>query len=100
VTDLVVTREPASASKGRSVVIEPDFFLEPVVRPFSSKLVAISALMILTCALSARAGEKTSEYNLESGKVGIKGHDPVSYFAPGGPKEGHKKITSTYKGVV
>lgn len=43
--------------------------------------------------------KRQAEFNLESGRLGIDGYDPVSYFL-GKPTEGKKQISSDYKGVT
>jgi len=52
-------------------------------------------------AASAQVNRNVSEYNLQNG-VGLKGYDPVSYFAEGGalPLKGNSSISHTHKGVT
>jgi YHS domain-containing protein len=48
----------------------------------------------------AQGTRNTSEYNLQAG-VGLKGHDPVSYFPEGGgqPQVGRQNLRLDYMGV-
>ena len=49
----------------------------------------------------AQEGRNVSEYNLD-GDLGLKGYDPVSYFAEGGskPAKGNAQITHHHEGVT
>lgn len=40
------------------------------------------------------------EYNLSDGKPAIQGYDPVAYIDQGRAIQGHKELTSTYRGVA
>ena len=63
----------------------------------------ITLVALLFSALSfAQVGRNVSEYNLEAGNLGLKGYDPVSYFAEGGsqPAKGDASISIEHKGVV
>lgn len=68
----------------------------------SMKWVSI-ALAFLTISLGAQAqvNRNVSEYNLQ-GDLGLKGYDPVSYFAEGGsqPAKGDSAISYNHRGVT
>lgn len=69
---------------------------------FNRKHWSIALFALLFSAMSfAQVGRNVSEYNLESG-LGLKGYDPVSYFAEGGsqPQKGSSSISLEHKGVV
>ncbi len=61
---------------------------------------AVIALLFSTLTF-AQANRNTSAYNLD-GNLGLKGYDPVSYFAEGGsqPLKGSSSVSLEYKGVV
>lgn len=70
---------------------------------FSKTRWTIAILAFLYATLSfAQVGRNVSEYNLEAGNLGLKGYDPVSYFAEGGslPQKGSSSIALEHKGVV
>lgn len=53
-------------------------------------------------AVSAQEDRAVAHYNLSEEGVGLKGYDPVSYFAEGGstPQKGSESIALDYKGVT
>lgn len=54
---------------------------------------------VATAAPELSAGTRTSEYSLGKKNLALDGYDPVAYFQ-NGPREGSKKLSYTYKGVV
>lgn len=68
-----------------------------------SKWIALflTALTLFSMNTHAQANRNVSEYNL-NGDLGLKGYDPVSYFAEGGslPAKGNEEITHHHKGVT
>lgn len=64
------------------------------------KVLAVFALLLSTFALS-QADRNSALYNLDQG-IGLKGYDPVSYFAEGGmsPLKGSASFELEFKGVI
>ncbi|MCR9206452.1 MAG: hypothetical protein NXH75_17855 [Halobacteriovoraceae bacterium] len=67
------------------------------------KLTWVTAFLALFTMASAmgQVNRNSTEYNLQGG-IGLKGYDPVSYFAEGGdtPAKGSSSISLSYKGVT
>jgi YHS domain-containing protein len=64
-------------------------------------VVAIGAGLISAPAALAQTNRNVAEYNLQA-NVGLKGYDPVSYFAEGGAQAlpGNPEIRLDYQGVT
>ncbi|CAM9991606.1 unnamed protein product, partial [Chrysoparadoxa australica] len=56
--------------------------------------------LLMMGAANAQENRNISEYNLNNG-LGLKGYDPVSYFAEGGsqPAKGSSQISYVHEGV-
>ena len=65
-------------------------------------LIAIAILAGIAEGLSAggTSDTRTKHYNLGSGRLALKGYDPVSYFGTPRPSKGSKDITADHDGVV
>lgn len=63
-------------------------------------IITLLGLFATTSAM-AQEGRNVSQYNLKAG-VGLKGYDPVSYFAEGGsqPAKGNTTISHNHRGVT
>ena len=65
-----------------------------------TRLASLAVALVATGSAWAFDPSSTSAVNLEHGGIGLKGYDPVAYFAAGAPTPGSPEITATYGDVT
>jgi YHS domain-containing protein len=65
-----------------------------------SRVAAATTTLSLSGFAHAYDENSTSDINIDSKGLALKGHDPVSYHASAGPKLGKKQFTATHAGAT
>lgn len=65
-----------------------------------SRATAVAATLSLTGLAHAYDENSTSEVNVDSKGLALKGYDPVSYLASSGPTPGKKQYTAKHAGAT